>query len=414
MFVLYNILITIINFFLPLVAFFVPKLNERKKLNIDIKIQNCIWIHSASMGEFEQAKPLIELIKKNNPNTKILCTFFSPSGYNTQKNYPFADAISYLPIDTYWNAKKFINNIKPTKAIFIRYELWYNYLHLLKKNNINAFLINATYPNILKKNKILLHFYRKIFSYFTDIFAVSESDFVFFNNLKLKTNIHKSADTRNDRIIEKVNDAKLNPILNRNLFSADELIFVCGSVWNKDIDIIFSAVNDYSKLNKTNIRLILVPHEPTANHIEYIKNKFPNNILLSEILNNKEILSQIPKEKNIIVDSIGNLLKLYAIADLSYIGGGFGVGVHSIAEPAGYGIPLIVGPNCYNSPDATPLINQEALTRITNHQQLKEWLITMNDTKNRKNAGNTASRYIKSNSGTTEIIWKKVIEIFKN
>ncbi|MCL2039852.1 MAG: hypothetical protein FWG85_05430 [Bacteroidetes bacterium] len=395
-------MITIINFFLPIIALFVPKLKERRKHNINIKIKNCIWIHSASMGEFEQAKPLIELIKKNNNDTKILCTFFSPSGYNTQKKYPFADTISYLPIDTYWNAKKFINDIKPTKVVFIRYELWYNYLHILKKNNIKTFLINATYPNILKKNKILLPFYKKIFNCFTDIFAVS--DFTFFNNLKLKNNIHKSADTRNDRIIEKVNEAKLNPIINRNLFSSDELIFVCGSVWNKDIDIIFSAINDYNKLSKIKIRLILVPHEPTNNHIEYIKNVFNDNILLSQILNNKAAFTKM-QNKTIIVDSIGNLLKLYAIADLSYIGGGFGVGVHSITEPAGYAIPLITGPNCYNSPDTSSLINMNAMTSISDHNQLKEWLLKMNDANNRAKAGEYARKYIENNSGFTKIIY---------
>lgn len=409
MFIIYNVLITIINFLLPLIALFIPKLNERKSHNIDTNIQNCIWVHSASMGEFEQAKPLIELIKKNNINTKILCTFFSPSGYNTQKKYAFADAIYYLPIDTYWNAKKFINDVKPTKAIFVRYELWCNFLYILKKNNIKSFLINATYPRILKKNKILFPFYKKIFRCFTDIFAVSDSDFYFFNNMRLATNIHKSADTRNDRIIEKVSIAKLEPILSRSLFSANELIFVCGSVWNKDIDIIFNAIEDYKKLDKMKIRLILVPHEPTTTNIDYIKNIFNDNILLSEILNNKENTTKIQNEKTIIVDSIGNLLKLYAISDLSYIGGAFGVGVHSITEPAGYGIPLVTGPNCYNSPDAFLLINVEALTRISNHNQLKEWLVCMNDIDNRTETGSSARRYIENNSGHTKIIYDKII-----
>jgi len=431
MFVIYNIFISIINFFIPVISLFIPKLKERASAinsTVDCLLQpdyinnavcnqtilfrekqkQPIWIHSASMGEFEQAKPLIELLKKNNPSIQILCTFFSPSGYNTQKNYEYTDAICYLPIDTYWNAKKFINKIKPVAAVFVRYELWYNYLFILKKNNIPTFLINATFPTILKKMKILLPFYKSIFNLISEIFTVSKVNFDLFSSLKTTTLVHHSADTRNDRILKKVNEAKLYPVINRKLFNKDELIFVCGSVWNEDVDIIFDSISMYDKLDKKKIKLILVPHEPTKSHISYIQNKFTNNILLSQITDKK-----IPLGTTIIVDSIGKLLKLYGIADLSYIGGAFGVGVHSIAEPAGYGIPLITGANCFNSSDTLPLMDCNALTRIENALQLKDWLVQMNNNINRIKIGTVAREYIQYNTGSTKIIYDRIIAVVR-
>ena len=413
MFIIYNLLITIIIFFIPIISLFVPKLKERNnrynkgwRNSKFVKNKNTIWFHSASMGEFEQAKPLIEMIKKNNPDVQILCSFFSPSGYNTQKNYKFADEICYLPIDTYWNANKFINEINPTVAVFVRYELWYNYLFILKKKNVKTYLINATYPNILKKIKIFLPFYKSIFQLFSEIYAVSETDFELFNALKIKTTIRKSSDTRNDRILEKKNEAKLNSVLDKNLFFDYELLLVCGSVWNEDVDIIFDAISRYNLLNKKKIRLILVPHEPTESHISYIQSKFSNNILLSQILKKENHSNEkIALNKMIIVDSIGSLLKLYGIADLSYIGGAFGVGVHSVTEPAGYGIPLVTGANCYNSPDTFPLINCGALTKIENELQLREWLIYMNDNSIRAKTGAAAFKYIQANTGATQEIY---------
>jgi 3-deoxy-D-manno-octulosonic-acid transferase len=432
MFVVYNVIISIINIFSPIISLFVPKLKERnfnlktslnslQKLSKDKKT---IWFHSASMGEFEQAKPLIELVKKNKTNIQIICTFFSPSGYNTQKDYKYADAICYLPFDTYWKAKSFINKVNPIVVIFVRYELWYNYLSILKNNNVNTFLINATYPNVLIKTKILLSFYKSIFNLITEIYAVSPTNFELFNALKIKTTIHKSADTRNDRIIEKVNEAKMYPVISKNLFLDDNLILVCGSVWNEDIDIIFDAVSNLSISKLRKLQLILVPHEPTEAHISYIQNKFSNNILLSQLTDKKSYQQWVTthcnkvqppfvnifslEHKAIIVDSIGKLLKIYAIADLAYIGGSFGVGVHSITEPAGYGIPLVTGANCYNSPDALPLIQHGALTKINNANQLKEWLIYMNDNEHRTKAGTAAKQYIQINTGTTQIIYNRI------
>jgi 3-deoxy-D-manno-octulosonic-acid transferase len=397
-----------------------PKLKERNKninksllalSNIDAN-RKTIWFHSASMGEFEQVKPIIELIKKNQPKFQIVCTFFSPSGYNTQKNYQYADFICYLPNDLYWNAKKFINKINPIFVVFDRYELWLNYLSILHSNHIPTFLVNATTPSILDKTKIFSHFYKAAFNKFTEIFAVSELEFQQFSQLNIDTSISQSADTRIDRIISKVDEAKMHPVIQKEILPNNNLVLVAGSVWNNDVDIINDAYNKFIQNSNSKIKIVFVPHEPTKEHINYIKSKVPNTILLSEFEKNNQ--NSIIQNKHIIVDSIGKLLKLYSIADYAYIGGAFGVGVHSITEPAGYGIPLITGPNCYNSPDTKPLLNAGALTIINDSDMLLECLLIMNEQNNREIAGNAAKNYININSGTSKIIYKKIIDLINS
>lgn len=421
--IIYNIIISFLFLFSKILSIFFPKINERNKnkknslKNLTVLDSNAktIWFHSASMGEFEQAKPIIEFLKNANPKIQIVCTFFSPSGFNTQKNYKFADAICYLPDDTYFSAKNFINKIKPDVAIFVRYELWFNFISHLNKMQIKTFLINATCPTILEKCKILTPFYKDIFNKFSEIYAVSKAQTNKFNQLKLKTKITQSSDTRFDRILQKVAEAKVNPVISRDLFFENELIFVAGSVWNQDVDVIVDAYKLLLRNSEIKLRLIFVPHEPTLHNVKYIERKIQNTIakktiLLSEILNCNQISKNDLAEKIIIVDSIGKLLKLYGIADIAYIGGGFGVGVHSITEPAGYGIPLVAGKNCFNSPDTPPLIEQKALTIIENSEMLFDFFTQNISAENRNKIGLAAQNYIKNNCGSTVIIANKILE----
>ena len=416
MFLLYNLLIYPITLILQLVGFFMPKIHERnqnikKSLTALNKIEHSkkiIWFHSASMGEFEQAKPIIEFIKNINNEIQIVCTFTSPSGYNTQKKYSFADAICYIPNDTYFAAKSFINKVKPSIAIFIRYELWFNYLTILKKNNIYSCLVNATFPSKIRTSNILKPFYKNMLEKFNDIYAVTAQDTKYFAALDLKhTKIHHSSDTRIDRIIAKADEAKKMPVLKRDIFSSDEIILVAGSVWHKDIDILAEAASNFANKYPNRLRLILVPHEPTQENIKYIQNKIPDTILFSEILNNPSKV--VMNAQAIIVDSIGHLLKLYGVADIAYVGGGFGVGVHSIAEPAGYGIPIAVGSNCFNSPDINGLLSFQAVEIVDDSQMLLSWLIKVDVREYREKCGVAAKAYIHSNSGATEIVGNAIM-----
>ena len=184
------------------------------------------------MGEFEQAKPIIELLKNNLDDINVVCTFFSPSGYNNQKDYKFADAVCYLSNDSYYSASKFIKQIKPTVAVFVRYDLWLNHLYILKKRRIPILLINATLPQSIKENKrsILKFYFKYIYSFIDKLFAVTLFDYDSFKQLNLDCDVILSTDTRNDRIIDIIEKVKINPIISRNLFSIDELVFVAGSV----------------------------------------------------------------------------------------------------------------------------------------------------------------------------------------
>ena len=438
--IIYNIIIGILFLISKILSPFVPKIKERKK-NINNSLKNLtvlnskaktIWFHAASMGEFEQAKPIIEFIKneisnKTNFKIQIVCSFFSPSGFNSQKNYKFTDVICYLPNDTYSSAKNFIEKIKPDVAVFIRYELWFNYISILNKMQIKTFLINATCPTVLERCKILTPFYKNIFNKFSEIYTVSKEENQKFHKLKLNTKTIQSSDTRFDRILQKVEEAKINPVISKDLFFENEIIFVAGSVWNQDVDVILEAYKQLLKntistnIEKFKLRLIFVPHEPTSQNIQYIERKIQttvqqNTILLSEIATptarndgqSIEISKNDLAEKIIIVDSIGKLLKLYGVADIAYVGGGFGVGIHSITEPAGYGIPLVVGKNCFNSPDTKELLEQKALTIIEDSEMLLDCFMEFHSKEERAKSGFAAQNYIKNNCGSTKIIADRI------
>lgn len=387
--------------------------NDYKNLNISEDSQR-IWFHAASMGEFEQAKPVIELMKKLKPEIKIFCSFFSPSGFNTQKNYEFADYIFYLPFDTKKNSKNLLNLIKPQAAVFVRYEIWHNYLQELKNRNIPTILINATIPSsrFIKNLPVLQEFTRLNFSSFSDIFTVGEIHSRYFRNLNIPSEILCHKDTRLDRIIENVEQAKLNPIIPKSIFASDEFVLVAGSTWEPDERLIIEAAKILKGNHNIIIRLILVPHEPTEKHIEKLKEILPESVLLSKIIDLTEDNMRIVLDsRNIIVDSIGKLLRLYSSASAAYIGGAFGVGVHSLLEPAGYGIPLFSGYKVFNSPDSVSLLESKALVRVKKPEELAECIISIiRNSEIRKNAGDAALSHVISGKGASFAVAQKILE----
>lgn len=418
-----RILLFLYNFiFIPILRIYFEfnyKLN-REKVILDfykkLKEDNFsykVWFHSSSMGEFEQVKYIIELLKKERPELRIICTFFSNSGYENQKNYKFADYISYLPIDTKDNAKKFIETLKPNLAVFVRYDLWLNFLINLKERNIPSLLINATYPKIYKNKiifKLIKSYYIYTYSLISEIFAVNNESFNFFKNELSYENVYQSKDTRLDRIAEIVDQSKKHDILPNEIINSKSVTLVAGSTWEKDIELISKMLKEINK-NKFLLRAIIVPHKPEKDKIEQIENLIPNNIRLSNIENlDNNQLSKF-KEHHLIVDKIGILLKLYKYADIAYVGCGFGDGVHSTAEPAGYGLPIITGPNINNSPDAIELHKIGALQIIKNEKELINWIDKLlSDNNLRTVIGEKSKRYIEENKGFSFKITKYIIE----
>ncbi len=353
-----------------------------------------LWFHAASMGEFEQAKAIIEIIKQET-NFEIAVSFFSPSGYENQLKYKHADFILYLPIDTRKNAKLFLDKVSPDIAIFIRYEYWYNFLCQIENRDIPAVMICATRTgNHLFGKGIGKKIFQKILTKYSRIYTVGKSHTQFFKQMDYQGKLITSADTRFDRIWEKVIN-RTEIIITKNDLK-HELTLVCGSTWQEDEQMIARA---YSQISK-DINLIIVPHEPTSKNIKSLRSLFPNSQLFSELHAHPSPSIDSP----IIVDSIGGLLSLYSLADIVYVGGGFGAGVHSLAEPAGYGVPLSCGVNVKSSPDATILLEENALEIIHNEKELGSWLEKSFSSEYRNTQGNKTSNYVKSRLG-----WSKKI-----
>jgi 3-deoxy-D-manno-octulosonic-acid transferase len=420
-------------FFIPFATLFIkvyglfnPKLRLREKswkqsLTNQMRFKHKdkrVWFHAASMGEFEQAKPIIELFKKRHEDVFVIVSFFSPSGYENQKNYKYADAICYMPFDRLKNVRYFLNTINPDLAIFIRYEIWRNFLQELKVRKIPVYLINATKPDskFLTGLPILRSFTKNNYHLFSKIFTVDNEQTKFFNSFGVNPKLTTLSDTRFDRIAEKVEESSKHNIIPQEYFSGDQFVLVLGSSWQPDEEIVFEAVKKWNENNDRKIKLIAVPHEPTQEHIKKAMGSGLDFLLLSELENfakNNSIIED-KKHYHILVDSIGKLLNLYSYADAAYIGGAFGAGVHSVTEPAGYGIPLASGTGMGNSPDAIKLEEIDALTVINSSVGFYAWLdsiISNKDIYDEK--ARKAKEYITSRLGSSQKIYEQIISDLK-
>jgi 3-deoxy-D-manno-octulosonic-acid transferase len=434
--ILYNIFFIYPSLVLiKILKLILPKLKDRENnwksslnsiTSIDSNNKNKrIWFHAASMGEFEQAKPIIEKIKELVPDTIIICSFFSPSGYNNQKNYKFSDAVCYLPFDTLHRAKKFIDLVKPDLAVFVRYDVWLNHLKRLVKNQVPIFLIDATIPKSkFMQGSLMKPYLRAVYGCFSMIFTVGSDHSHFFENLSIKSDIHTTADTRFDRIINSVEIAAREAVLPAELFD-DYFVLVAGSSWQPDEDIIINSYHNLKNTISKKLKLIFVPHEPTEEHIEQLQEKISETLLLSDILSlissiksdlssDADLIAELCNyigERHIIVDSIGKLLNLYSIADAAYVGGAFGVGIHSVTEPAGYGLPVATGTKIQGSPDALALKELGALTIVQDDEDLQQWLYMMIESIEEKTKAGSASRdYVYKAKGASEVVVKSILK----
>ncbi len=387
-------------------------IKDRKKLfenliidlnGIDRK-KKMVWFHSSSMGEFEQAKPIIKELRKNE-KINIIITFFSPSGYRNSKNFPDADIISYIPFDTPYLSRRFLKLVKPDLAIFMRYELWPNFIWQLGNFNIPIMVVDATMRKDSQRKWLVAHrFHKNLFKKLTRVLTVSHDDMVNFKEYNIPDErLLAVGDTRFDRVWQKSLVAR-----ERKLFSegtlADKKVFVAGSTWESDENLIIPAFLKLMKYDPETV-LILVPHEPTLIHLEKIENNFVGKTKTIRF----SFMNNYAGERVIIVDSIGILSTLYYYADLAYVGGSFKQGVHNVLEPAVYGIPVIYGPKIHNSQEARVLADIGAGIVVKNKKELYKTLrrITSDD-ELRKLTGETGEKYINSNTGATEKILTEI------
>lgn len=329
--------------------------NGRKNWQQHLPVfDSCIWVHCSSLGEFEQGRPFIEKVKKMHPKEKIVLTFFSPSGYEIRKNYPFADAVLYLPIDTPANAKKLLNAIHPKAAIFVKYDFWFCYLQALQQKNIPHFLISAVFSAQHFIFKKWATSFRNIIQQFTTIFVQTKESAHLLEKFGFQ-NVQLAGDTRVERVLK----IKEEPFDNETItsFLQNQKAFIIGSAWKEDLAIIHQSFQNGSITEK----IIIVPHEINAENLVEIGHFFgKRNIALYT-----EYDAQNDAQKPIlIVNTIGLLAYLYRYAQRVYIGGGFGKSIHNTLEPAVYEIPLFFGPRFNKFPEAVYFIQKGIATRI--------------------------------------------------
>ncbi len=410
--ILYSILIQVYTFVIHIASLFNAKaklwVKGRKNyfdiLNKKLLTQlsgndELIWFHCASLGEFEQGRPLIEKLKARNTKTKILLTFFSPSGYETQKNYTGVDFVFYLPIDSPANAKLFVTTLPLKAAFFVKYEFWYNYLFQLKKKNVPTYLV----AGIFRETQYFFKWYggwsRKQLTAFSHFFVQDEQSKQLLNTIGFK-NSTVSGDTRFDRVCEIAYNKKEYPFV--QLFVAGSKVLIGGSTWNKDEQLLSSL-----KLEILNLKLIIVPHEVDETHIKQVINRFSDTTNCLRYSKANE--NTIQQADVLIIDTIGMLSSLYQYADIAYIGGGFGDGIHNLLEAATFGVPTVFGPNYKKFNEAVELLDEGGAFTINNLSELDNILTRLlSDAEALEKASRTSKEYVLNKKGATEIILAQV------
>ncbi len=402
----YNIFLRVFTAGVFITSFFNPKVkkwrNGRKGLLEQIKnsinsSDKVIWVHCASLGEFEQGRPVIEEIKKTYPEYKILLTFFSPSGYEIRKKYSQADWVFYLPMDGRQNAEQFIEAVNPQLVIFVKYEFWYYYLSGLKQRNIPLLFISVIFRESQPFFKWYGGLHKKMLCSITHFFVQDATSKDLLDKLNLGLSSTLSGDTRFDRVSVIAQSTESLPQFEA-LASTTQLI-VAGSTWPEDEKLL-------RHLLPAKYSLVLVPHEITPTHLAPLKELFPEAILYSSFTT--ETLQQIQTNQQpivLIIDSIGLLSRLYRYAYITYIGGGFGKGIHNTLEAAVYGKPVLFGPNFQKFREAKELIAQGAAFSITTQEDLKNTITQLTT-----NYGlytrtcEAAYTYVANNTGATKSI----------
>lgn len=367
-----------------------------------------IWFHCASLGEFEQGRNLIEAVKKDYPYLKILLTFFSPSGYEIRKNYRYADAVCYLPLDTKHNVQAFLEIVRPKLVVFIKYELWLNYIQEISNRNIPLLLVSARFQadsSFLKS--IFAPLYRKAFLQMAAIFTQDEPTARLLEDFTHHPNIYITSDTRYDRVFS--NKQEFSPINEVETFKRNRLCIVCGSTWPKGEKVLFESWEILKE--KFDICLILAPHEINQSRIQQWVSKYPDiSIQFSKI-------DQLTAKHSILwIDNIGMLSKLYHYADIAYVGGAWRTGLHNILEAVVFGCPVIIGPDYKKFPEAGDLITAGGGFSIKTTEEMNDLLLQLLTHETlRKNIREKNEKFIQNRIGATEkvLAWCRENELIK-
>ena len=362
-------------------------------------LRGCLWMHCASVGEFEQGRPVLEAIKAQRPELPVLITFFSPSGYEARKDHALATHVDYLPADSAANAERMVALLAPRASIFVKYEFWYHHLHALKAAAVPTFLVSA----LFRKGQPFFKWYggawKEMLACHTRIFTQDEASKELLTGIGV-TNVVVGGDTRFDRVAAIVGQQEELPIA-RALAEAHGSVLVGGSTWPADERILLEA----RQVSRATPRLIIVPHELDKAHIEAIERDFPEPLLLWSACDGDVVPAQFAELRTLVVDRMGLLARLYRYADIAYVGGGFGDGIHSLLEAAAWGKPVIFGPKHRKFPEAQGLIDVGGGFEVRNTQELRTVLDRLfGDRDALAKAGSAAGQYVRDRVGATDRI----------
>jgi len=419
----YQIAIRLFTWILPVLALFNAKTKlfvaGRKNIFSKLKTtigdsEQVIWFHCASLGEFEQVRPLIDRFKFENTSIhalksrsaqhKILITFFSPSGYELRKNFEGADFVFYLPVDTKTNVKKFVDIVNPKLVFFVKYDFWYNYLHLLSDKRIPVYLVSANFRREQFSGLYGIYL-RKVLTFFNKIFVQNVESKELLKQKGI-SNVEVSGDLRFDRVAQTAISAKKLTLI--EYFKGTHKLLVGGSTWEAEEKLL-----THIKYQVSGVKLLIAPHEVQAGHIQAVLSKFPNALLYSQI-SKEPVSTALPKLQSaqvLIVDTVGLLSTIYRYADVAFVGGGFGAGIHNILEATAFGVPTVFGTNHYKFPEAKELIDIGAAFSISNENDLNIVLdsLLFNDEK-MKSIFTLNKNFVQNRAGATGKIMKAISE----
>lgn len=360
-----------------------------------------IWFHAASLGEFEQGRPIMEAIRREHPGYKILLTFFSPSGYEVRKNYDGADVVVYLPIDTKRNARRFLRLTNPVMAFFIKYEFWSNYLHMLKERHVPTFSVSS----IFRPNQIFFRAYGKgygkVLDCFTHFFVQNEESRDLLKSIGIDC-VSVTGDTRFDRVLQIRDAGKSLPIVENFVGGTVEVrphVFIAGSSWPPDEDIFIRYFNEHRDW-----KLIIAPHVIGDDHMKQILGKLERKTVRYTEATTENVVGA----ECLIIDCFGLLSSIYRYADVTYVGGGFGVGIHNVLEAAVWGKPVIFGPNNKNFQEAQGLLKAGGGFEVTSYDDFVGVMRKLADDEALEQSRERAGGFVESLAGATRQIMKEV------
>jgi 3-deoxy-D-manno-octulosonic-acid transferase len=357
-----------------------------------------VWFHSSSMGEFEQAKPIIAELKRRHPETAVIVSFFSPSGYEHSRKYKLADVITYLPFDTRANARRFLDLVRPNAAVMVRYDIWPNHIWELQARGIPILIANATLrEKTRRKLPIAWNLHHHVYNAIDDILTVARSDAEAFRRFRLDHPVIEAiGDTRYDQVCIRSTEARKRHIIPPSITEGKKIV-VIGSSWPEDEDVVLPAALQLLD-HMEDVLFVIVPHEPDEEHLEGLERDLAGRTSSLRF----SALNEYDGERVVIVDSVGILLILYAHAHIAYVGGSFRQGVHNVLEAAVYGIPVLFGPRHRNSHEPLMLVERGGAFVVNDTEELHRTLHhLLSDEGARSAAGVHAAAFITSNVGAT-------------